>query len=121
MLTCYLITNIQKTRTYIGATKDFTRRLKQHNRILKGGAKSTSGEQWDPIILVTGFNTWSEALSFEWHWKHTKTPSKISRLDKRINSLNKNLESYINLTIHTNIELAPYIFSDNIKELSPDH
>jgi hypothetical protein len=32
------------TRTYIGATNNFERRLKQHNRILSGGAKSTSGQ-----------------------------------------------------------------------------
>ncbi len=116
MLTCYLITNSTKTRTYIGATKDFTRRLKQHNRILKGGAKTTVGEQWNAIILVTGFSTWNETLSFEWHWRHNKTPSNISRLDKRIYSLNKNLEG-TNLSVHTNIDLAPYIICDNVIEL----
>jgi predicted GIY-YIG superfamily endonuclease len=55
--------------TYIGATCDPDRRLRQHNGILKGGARATRGKVWMRILYVSGFPTWSEALRFEWKWK----------------------------------------------------
>jgi predicted GIY-YIG superfamily endonuclease len=61
------------TQTYIGATTDVNRRLGQHNAGRKaGGAKRTAArpEGWYRICYVSGFDTWNNALSFEWHWKH---------------------------------------------------
>jgi predicted GIY-YIG superfamily endonuclease len=55
--------------TYIGATCDPDRRLRQHNGVLKGGARATRGKVWTRILYVSGFPTWSEALKFEWKWK----------------------------------------------------
>ncbi len=60
-------------QTYIGATTDVDRRLGQHNAgRAKGGAKRTAArpEDWYRICYVSGFDTWNNALSFEWHWKH---------------------------------------------------
>lgn len=60
-------------QTYIGATVDVDRRLGQHNGgRVKGGAKRTAArpENWYRICYVSGFDTWNNALSFEWHWKH---------------------------------------------------
>lgn len=60
--------------TYIGATINLEKRLKQHNKELKGGAKATSmkverGLRWDYVCYVENFPTWNEALKFEWRWK----------------------------------------------------
>lgn len=58
-------------RTYIGATVDLERRLRQHNGELKGGARRTKVRpgEWYRVCYVRGFKTWQEALQFEWRWK----------------------------------------------------
>uniref|UniRef100_A0A6C0KPW7 GIY-YIG domain-containing protein n=1 Tax=viral metagenome TaxID=1070528 RepID=A0A6C0KPW7_9ZZZZ len=60
--------------TYVGATVDLNRRLRQHNKEIKGGAFSTGakvekGETWIRVAHVTGFPDWPSALQFEWRWK----------------------------------------------------
>jgi predicted GIY-YIG superfamily endonuclease len=60
--------------TYVGATVDLERRLRQHNKELKGGAYATSakvlkGETWIRVAHVDGFPDWQSALQFEWRWK----------------------------------------------------
>ncbi|XP_022770131.1 structure-specific endonuclease subunit slx1 isoform X1 [Durio zibethinus] len=57
-------------KTYIGVTIDFSRRLKQHNGELKGGAKaSRAGRPWVCACLIRGFRDQSEACEFESKWK----------------------------------------------------
>ncbi|PKI62972.1 hypothetical protein CRG98_016611 [Punica granatum] len=57
-------------KTYVGVTTDFTRRLKQHNGELKGGAKASSaGRPWVCACVIHGFKDQSEACSFETKWK----------------------------------------------------
>jgi structure-specific endonuclease subunit SLX1 len=58
--------------TYVGATVDLTRRLRQHNGIIKGGAKYTKkrNSKWRRICHVQNFPTWKEALKFEWKLKN---------------------------------------------------
>lgn len=57
--------------TYIGATVDVERRLRQHNGELAGGARRTTAiykgtsPAWRTACVVTGFRTWSETLKFE--------------------------------------------------------
>ena len=59
--------------TYIGMTNDFFRRWKQHNKILKGGAKATSRrENWSPICIIDGFVSLKEACQCEWKLKRVK-------------------------------------------------
>jgi predicted GIY-YIG superfamily endonuclease len=54
-------------------TNDFLRRWKQHNRILKGGAKYTSKhENWTPVCIIDGFKTMSEAMQCEWKLKRPR-------------------------------------------------
>lgn len=60
--------------TYVGATVDLNRRLRQHNKEIKGGAHATSakvnkGEIWTRRCHVEGFPDWKAALQFEWAWK----------------------------------------------------
>ena len=68
--------------TYIGATIDLDRRLRQHNKEIKGGAFQTSkkvvkGEIWLRAAYVSGFPDWKAALQFEWRWKQLSRSTKI--------------------------------------------
>lgn len=66
----YLIRN-QRGRSYIGYTSDVKRRLRQHNGLIVGGAKSTRNRgPWTLVCYVRGFTTISQAMSYEWRWKH---------------------------------------------------
>lgn len=57
-------------KAYIGATVDPTRRLRQHNGELAGGARRTRDRgPWSFVCVVSGFRTWREALQFEWAFK----------------------------------------------------
>ena len=80
--------------TYVGATIDLNRRLRQHNKEIKGGAHATSikvqqGETWTRVAHVAGFPDWQSALQFEWRWKHLsrKYPVKVAPLIRRLNAL----------------------------------
>lgn len=60
--------------TYVGATVDLNRRLRQHNKEISGGAHATSakvkkGEIWERACHVKNFPDWTAALQFEWKWK----------------------------------------------------
>lgn len=80
--------------TYVGATVDLERRLRQHNKEIKGGAFATSakvvkGEQWVRAAHVSGFPTWQAALQFEWRWKQLtrKLSMRCDPLKKRLLAL----------------------------------
>lgn len=81
--------------TYVGATIDVNRRLRQHNGEIKGGAKATTskvskGEIWRRICYVSGFPDWSSALQFEWRWKQISRKIKQKKpLEKRMDALNQ--------------------------------
>ncbi|WRX10163.1 GIY-YIG endonuclease - like 1 [Theobroma cacao] len=71
-------------KTYVGVTTDFSRRLKQHNGELKGGAKaSRAGRPWICACIIRGFNDQSEACEFESKWKRfsRKLPCKRKNSD----------------------------------------
>ena len=60
--------------TYIGATVDLNRRLRQHNGEIQGGAKRTTGKikkgkTWTRICHVSELPDWTATLQFEWRWK----------------------------------------------------
>ena len=69
--------------TYVGATVDLDRRLRQHNKEIKGGAfitgsKVLKGETWIRACHVEGFPDWQAALQFEWRWKQLTRKLTIS-------------------------------------------
>lgn len=69
----YILESSNRTgNTYVGATVDLTRRLRQHNKELAGGAHATSvhGNTWRRVCNISGFPTWSAALQFEWKLKY---------------------------------------------------
>lgn len=60
--------------TYVGATVDLQRRIRQHNREIQGGARYTGskverGHRWTRIAHIAGFPSWQAALQCEWRWK----------------------------------------------------
>lgn len=95
---------IQSTNgsTYIGATVNLDRRIRQHNKEIKGGATATSnkvlnGEVWSYVCYVENFPNYNEALKFEWRWKQIsriiqkKNPKLLPR-EKRLEALKMLLE-----------------------------
>jgi len=85
--------------TYVGATVNLERRLRQHNKELVGGAHATGnrvakGETWTRAAHVSGFPDWQAALQFEWRWKHLsrKLSSRMEPLEKRFKALKQLLE-----------------------------
>jgi structure-specific endonuclease subunit SLX1 len=80
--------------TYVGATVDLDRRLRQHNKEIKGGAYATSakvlkGECWIRVAHVEGFPDWQAALQFEWRWKQLTRKITVYKtpLERRIQAL----------------------------------
>lgn len=81
--------------TYNGKTNDPTRRLRQHNGEIVGGAKATHNSQrrpWRIICLIQGFLDERDALRCEWRIKHPtgkrgKRLSKFCRPEGRIRGL----------------------------------
>jgi len=80
--------------TYVGATVDLERRLRQHNKEIKGGAvltgsKVIKGETWIRAAYVEGFPDWQAALQFEWRWKQLtrKIQTNIKPIERRMIAL----------------------------------
>jgi predicted GIY-YIG superfamily endonuclease len=93
----YLLSSQEGGQTYVGATTDLDRRLRQHNSELSGGARYTTSKSfghpsyWKRILHVDGFRDKIEALQFEWAFKHAsrtyaKSHSK-NPLERRIFAL----------------------------------
>lgn len=50
---CYVLRSFSGLRTYTGITTDLSRRLRQHNGEIRGGAKATrSGGPWNVLCVV---------------------------------------------------------------------
>ena len=89
-----LLATPYRDATYVGATVDLERRLRQHNKEIKGGATATSiqvakGNIWIRAAYVQGFPDWQAALQFEWRWKQLsrKLPAKMDPLLRRMKAL----------------------------------
>tara|TARA_B100001142_G_C13872785_1_gene476729 strand:+ start:52 stop:396 length:345 start_codon:yes stop_codon:yes gene_type:complete len=94
----YLLVNTNNNYTYLGITNNSTKRLRQHNGEIKGGAKYThsfKGEgQWIYYLKIKNLNK-SEALSIERTAKNKRKKS-IGKnpIDKRLNVLLPILKDY---------------------------
>lgn len=88
--------------TYIGATVNLDKRIRQHNKEIKGGATATSikvdqGEAWSYVCYVENFPNWNEALKFEWRWKQLSRQIQKSKptqkpIERRLEALEKLLK-----------------------------
>ena len=58
-------------KPYVGSTVDLNKRIRQHNREIKGGAKWTRGDVWHYYSVVFNVNNYKNiCLSEEWHVKY---------------------------------------------------
>lgn len=80
--------------TYVGATINLERRLRQHNKEIKGGAHATgvrvsNGQIWKRVCYISGFPDWQATLQFEWRWKQLtrKLPINMCPLQRRMKAL----------------------------------
>ncbi|CAA6662135.1 unnamed protein product [Spirodela intermedia] len=95
----YLIVSSRISRTYIGVTNNFPRRLKQHNGELKGGAKaSRAGRPWICACIVQGFKDKYGAFRLEARWKEA------SRSSPRKNGKDENAQN--RLLLHREAALS---------------
>ena len=94
MACVYLLESVDERKTYVGATVNVKRRLRQHNGELKGGAKYTAGGMWRLVCYAKNFPCWVDALQFEWMWKFwTRKMPKGKPLQRRLEALNMMLAS----------------------------
>lgn len=82
--------------SYIGATVDLNRRLRQHNGEIVGGAVATKiqikkGEVWERACYIKGMPDWRTALQVEWRWKQLsrKLPKNKLPLERRMMALSQ--------------------------------
>ena len=91
---CYMLYT-DKGQTYIGATVDPDKRLRQHNKEISGGARATGirvaqGLTWKRACYITGIPEWSSALQIEWRWKQlgrTQCKNIKNPIERRLHSL----------------------------------
>ena len=94
-----LLSTPNRNATYVGATVDLDRRLRQHNKEITGGAHATGikvakGETWIRVAHIEGFPDWQSALQFEWRWKQLtrKITISVHPLYRRMMALKELLE-----------------------------
>lgn len=69
---CYIVFN-ENDRTYNGYTVNLKRRLKQHNGLIKGGARATHNRgPWNFLVVMTSccWDSISSAMQHEWSIKY---------------------------------------------------
>ena len=122
--------NLNKTKYYIGYTNNLFRRIKQHNGLLKGGAKATKGFTWTYYCIFTNFRDNIEGLQSEWRLKHSSYKRNIidkinsfieyvsnnNRVSPNANILNKKILIYSNINInksnyfiHINVNISNFL------------
>lgn len=93
----YCLYHTHSNKTYTGVTNNFTRRLRQHNGSLAGGARYTKGidkGEWKPIFHVCGFETKRSVLQFEIAMKKRKVPVRFRPGNPKQVSVTKTEKSY---------------------------
>lgn len=106
--------------TYNGYTNNLKRRIRQHNGVIKGGAKSTRNKgPWSYYCIITGFDNNIEALQMEWKLRTIKgrrRPSKYNRPIGRIKGLNYILQKQYftsnSKRLIRDMDLTIYLHSD---------
>lgn len=73
---CYILSNKylpHANRTYNGYTNNLSKRIRQHNGEIVGGAKYTKkygNKQWNYLAIISGYPDYHNALQSEWRIKH---------------------------------------------------
>jgi structure-specific endonuclease subunit SLX1 len=116
----YLLEASDKSSTYVGATIDVDRRLRQHNKEISGGAHATAikvnqGKSWNRVCYIKGFPDWKSALQFEWRWKQLSR--KISPSIKPIERRKQALQQLLSLDKSTTAAIPYSEWSEPIQVL----
>ena len=95
----YLLTHSVHNKTYLGITNNLNRRIRQHNKEIKGGAKYTSINKsdgmWSYYLTIPNL-TKSKALSLERIIKNKRKKAKgKTPLDKRLYIIHQLINDYI--------------------------
>jgi len=95
----YMLLHIKSTIPYIGKTNNLTRRLRQHNGEISGGAKRTHRAltddfKWRRVLHVKGFIDERAALHFENRFQRERRKASASASNQNTkNPLWKGLEA----------------------------
>ena len=89
----YILVNSHTKYTYLGITNNSSRRIRQHNGEIKGGAKYTKSQKgngvWKYYLKISNL-TKSESLSIERSAKNLRKKAKgKTPLDKRLDVLSR--------------------------------
>jgi predicted GIY-YIG superfamily endonuclease len=85
---CYVLASSDSHRTYVGYTIDLSRRIRQHNGELSGGARATRGNRpYRVLFCVEGFANHREAMSFERCLKNTSRHKRGNPVGRRVYGL----------------------------------
>lgn len=111
---CYLLYT-EEGQTYVGATTDVERRLRQHNQEISGGARATGirvaqGLTWKRACYISDIPEWKSALQIEWRWKQlgrTEFKRIKNPLERRLYSLKKLLSMEKPTTVSIPYEAYP--------------
>ncbi|KAH0478290.1 MAG: uncharacterized protein KVP18_002263 [Porospora cf. gigantea A] len=95
----YLLQSVNRPETsYIGFTNQPKRRLRQHNREIKGGARKTATSRpWVMSLVVSGFMSTVQALQFEWSLNNPRRSRLYTTCPKKRKSFSTNVENCIRL------------------------
>lgn len=138
----YIIKGINsnnKIKYYIGYTNNLHRRIKQHNGLLKGGAKATKGYIWSYYCIFTNFRNNIEGLQTEWRLKHVSKNRNIidkinsfieyvrcnNKVSPNANIINKKILIYTNIDIiksyyfiHINVDISEFLLEHLMNKFS---
>lgn len=122
-------TNIDSNKekyTYVGASVNLEKRLRQHNGEISGGAVYTTSKiknngKWSLVGYVYGFPDWKHTLQFEWRLKQLSRKENGTPVQKRMKGLHKlmHLNKSTEKSTPFNTWLTPpqVIFEDTNAEL----
>jgi len=93
---CYCLwSTTMKHRVYTGYTKNFKRRLRQHNTSSKGAKHTHKGRPYLPLFIVHGFKGRKGAMQFERSMKKRRSGKYTYGAMGRISTLLHNLRNDI--------------------------
>lgn len=92
----YILRSLRsECKFYIGYSTDIIHRLRQHNRVIGGGAKRTARYgPWTFIAVIRGFGDNHQALRFEARLQHNRKRANDTRL--------RHVEKIITTLVHAN-------------------
>tara|TARA_B100002051_G_C16336628_1_gene439552 strand:- start:115 stop:438 length:324 start_codon:yes stop_codon:yes gene_type:complete len=76
-------------KTYIGVTNDISRRIRQHNGEIAGGARSTRRYRPWKFYALFRLRSRQDALRLEWRAKHAGTRKEERGVDGKVKKIER--------------------------------